>query len=199
MPDSVAALVVIFAAAAAAVWVAGIWLTLERERWRSAARGTAPRSRACAHADAHDLRANRLVAYTNTQPGLPDAHHERQFEPDSDGFLYRLVVEYQPRAWLTWIFDATLLPLAIRFALKRTFTALDQEFRRTHPRLTAPASSGSDGTRTHGLPPRFACGNRREIRREQRERDLVDALAVDIGPRAQQTFAFEAYAFGNAD
>jgi len=74
---------------------------------------------------------NRLVGYTSTQPGLPDAHHERHFEPDSDGFVYRLVVEYEPRARLAWIFDATLLPLAIRFALKRTFTALEQEFRRT--------------------------------------------------------------------
>ena len=74
---------------------------------------------------------NRLVAYTSTQPGLPDAYHERQFEPDGDGFLYRLVVEYEPRAWLALIFDATLLPLAIRRALKQTFTALEQEFRRT--------------------------------------------------------------------
>jgi uncharacterized protein YndB with AHSA1/START domain len=74
---------------------------------------------------------NRLVAYTSTQPGLPDAYHERHFEPEGDGFLYRLVVEYEPRASLAWIFDATLLPLAIRRALERTSTALEQEFRRT--------------------------------------------------------------------
>ena len=40
---------------------------------------------------------NRLVTYTSTQPGLPDARHERHFEPDGDGFVYRLVVEYEPR------------------------------------------------------------------------------------------------------
>jgi Polyketide cyclase / dehydrase and lipid transport len=74
---------------------------------------------------------NRLVAYTSRQAGLPNARHERHFEPDSDGFLYRLVVEYEPRASLAWIFDATLLPLAIRRAFRRTFTLLEQEFRRT--------------------------------------------------------------------
>ena len=35
---------------------------------------------------------NRLVTYTSTQPGLPDASHERHFEPDGAGFIYRLVV-----------------------------------------------------------------------------------------------------------
>jgi Polyketide cyclase / dehydrase and lipid transport len=77
------------------------------------------------------LERNRLVAYTSTQPGLPDAYHERQFEPDRDGFLYRLVVEYEPRTGIAWMFDVTLLPRAIRRAFKRTFTALEQEFRRT--------------------------------------------------------------------
>jgi uncharacterized protein YndB with AHSA1/START domain len=72
---------------------------------------------------------NRLVAYSSTQPGLPNAYHERHFEPDSDGFHYRLVVEYEPRNWLSWIFDATLLPRAIRRAFDRTFTALEEEFR----------------------------------------------------------------------
>ncbi len=41
---------------------------------------------------------NRLVTYASTQPGLPDARHERHFEPDGEGFVYRLVVEYEPRA-----------------------------------------------------------------------------------------------------
>lgn len=90
---------------------------------------------------------NRLVAYTSTQRGLPDAYHERRFEPDSDGFLYRVVVEYEPRTQLAWIFDATLLPLAICRALERTFAALEREFRRNHAQLGA-TSSGSHGTRT---------------------------------------------------
>ena len=74
---------------------------------------------------------NRLVAYTSTQPGLPDAHHERRFERDADGSVYRLVVEYEPRRWIAWIFDTMLLPRAIRRAFEHTFTALEQEFRRT--------------------------------------------------------------------
>lgn len=74
---------------------------------------------------------NRLVAYTTTQPGLPDAYHERHFEGDSDGFVYRLVVEYELRPWIAWIFDSMLLPRAIRRAFERTFTALEQEFGRS--------------------------------------------------------------------
>jgi uncharacterized protein YndB with AHSA1/START domain len=72
---------------------------------------------------------NRLVTYTSTQPGLPDAYHERHFDRDGDGFVYRLVVEYEPRRWIGRIFDFTLLPRAIRRAFERTFTALEQEFR----------------------------------------------------------------------
>jgi hypothetical protein len=40
---------------------------------------------------------NQLVTYSSTQPGLPDAYHERHFEPEGGGFVYRLVVEYEPR------------------------------------------------------------------------------------------------------
>jgi uncharacterized protein YndB with AHSA1/START domain len=72
---------------------------------------------------------NRLVTYTSTQPGLPDAYHERHFDRDGDGFVYRLVVEYEPRRWIAWIFDSMLLPRAIRRAFEGTFTALEQEFR----------------------------------------------------------------------
>ena len=48
---------------------------------------------------------NRLVTYTSTQPGLPDAAHERRFEPDGEGFVYRLVVEYEPRGGVAGVFD----------------------------------------------------------------------------------------------
>jgi uncharacterized protein YndB with AHSA1/START domain len=74
---------------------------------------------------------NRLVAYASTQPGLPDAYHERRFERDADCLVYRLVVEYEPRPWIAWIFDAMVLPRAIRRAFEHTLTALEQEFRRT--------------------------------------------------------------------
>jgi uncharacterized protein YndB with AHSA1/START domain len=71
---------------------------------------------------------NRLVAYTSTQPGLPDAYHERHFEPDGDGFVYRLVVEYDPRPGLSGLFDRSLLVLGIRRAFGSTFEALRREF-----------------------------------------------------------------------
>lgn len=71
---------------------------------------------------------NRLVAYTSTQPGLPDASHARHFERDGDGFIYRLVVEYEPRAGIAGLFDGFLLARRIRRAIQRTFVALEQEF-----------------------------------------------------------------------
>ncbi len=71
---------------------------------------------------------NRLVTYTSTQPGLPDAYHERHFEPDGDGFVYRLVVEYDPRSGVGGVFDRVLLARGIRRAFERTFAALEQEF-----------------------------------------------------------------------
>ena len=69
---------------------------------------------------------NRLVTYTSTQPGLPDARHERHFEGDGDGFRYRLVVEYEPRGGVAGLVDRTLLPRAVRRALESTITALDE-------------------------------------------------------------------------
>ena len=69
---------------------------------------------------------DRLVTYTSTQPGLPDAHHERHFEADGDGFRYRLVVEYEPRSGLAGLVDRVLLPRAVRRALESTITALDE-------------------------------------------------------------------------
>lgn len=70
---------------------------------------------------------NRLVTYTSTQPGLPDAYHERRFEADGGGFVYRLVVEYEPRPRIAGIFDRVLLRRGIRRAFERTFAALEQQ------------------------------------------------------------------------
>ncbi len=72
---------------------------------------------------------NRLVAYTSTQPGLPDAQHERHFEPDGAGFVYRLVVEYEPRRGIAGLFGRLLLDRGIRRALQSTFVALEREFK----------------------------------------------------------------------
>ena len=71
---------------------------------------------------------NRLVTYTSRQPGLPDARHERHFEPDADGFVYRLVVEYEPRAGITGLYDRLVLRRGIRRAFRATFEALDRAF-----------------------------------------------------------------------
>lgn len=70
---------------------------------------------------------NRLVTYISTQPSLPDAYHERHFEPGGDGFVYRLVVEYEPRSGVAGAFDRVLLGRGIRRAFERTFRALEQE------------------------------------------------------------------------
>jgi hypothetical protein len=70
---------------------------------------------------------NRLVTYHSTQPGLPDAYHERHFEPDGNGFVYRLVVEYEPRGGIAGVFDRVLLARGIRRAFAQTFAALERE------------------------------------------------------------------------
>ena len=70
---------------------------------------------------------NQLVTYTSTQSGLPDARHERIFEGDGDGFVYRLVVEYEPRAGVAGLLDRLLLPRGIRRAFQQTFAALERE------------------------------------------------------------------------
>jgi hypothetical protein len=73
------------------------------------------------------LEPNRLVTYTSTQPGLPDARHERHFEADGEGFVYRLVVEYEPRGGIPGLFDGLLLERGIRRAFQSTFVALERE------------------------------------------------------------------------
>jgi uncharacterized protein YndB with AHSA1/START domain len=70
---------------------------------------------------------NRRVTYTSSQPGLPDASHERHFEQDGEGFVYRLVVDYEPREGFAGLFDRTLLSRGIRRAFERTFDALEHE------------------------------------------------------------------------
>ena len=77
-----------------------------------------------------EFEPNRLVTYASTQPGLPDARHERGFEPDGDGFVYRLAVEYEPRGGLAGAFDRMLLARGIRRAFEQTFDALERELPR---------------------------------------------------------------------
>jgi hypothetical protein len=81
---------------------------------------------------------NRLVTYTSTQPGLPDASHERHFDPDHAGFVYRLVVEYEPRGGIAGLFDRLLLARGVRRAFQRTFVALERELASPHDEPAAP-------------------------------------------------------------
>ena len=67
------------------------------------------------------------MTYTSRQPGLPDARHERHFQPDGDGFVYRLVVEYEPRGGVTGLYDRVVLVRGIRRAFRSTFEALERE------------------------------------------------------------------------
>ena len=68
---------------------------------------------------------NQLVEYESTQSGTPDAHHERHFVPANGGFLYRLVVEYDPRAGLRGLYDRILLRRGVERALRQTVANLD--------------------------------------------------------------------------
>jgi hypothetical protein len=69
---------------------------------------------------------NRLVAYESAQAGLPDARHERHFEPAGNGFRYRLVVEYEPRSGLRGLYDRFVVRRGVDRALRRTIAKLEQ-------------------------------------------------------------------------
>jgi len=90
------------------------------------------------------FETDRLVAYTSTQPGLPDARHERHFETSDGGFVYRLVVEYEPRRGFAGLVDRVLLPRGIRPAFERTFAALNDEFSRLQPSLLRHSEAKED-------------------------------------------------------
>jgi hypothetical protein len=77
--------------------------------------------------DVDQFEPNELVTYRSTQRGLPDADHERHFDRDGDGFVYGLVVEYEPRSGLQGLLDRSLLRLGIRRAFRRTFADLARE------------------------------------------------------------------------
>lgn len=68
---------------------------------------------------------NRLVEYDSSQRGMPVVHHERHFLPAEGGFLYRLVVEYEPRPGLRGLYDRVLLSRGIERALRNTITNLE--------------------------------------------------------------------------
>jgi hypothetical protein len=69
---------------------------------------------------------NRLVTYESAQSGLPDAWHERHFQPVDEGFLYRIVVEYQPRGGVRGIVDRTVVRRGIDRAAGQTLDNLER-------------------------------------------------------------------------
>ena len=68
---------------------------------------------------------NRLVEYESTQHGAPDVHHERHFTANEGGFLYRIVVEYEPRPGLLGLYDRLLLRRGVERAVRQTVANLE--------------------------------------------------------------------------
>ena len=66
----------------------------------------------------------RLVEYTTTQPGVPDARHERHFEDAGGELHYRIAVEFEPRG----LYDRILVRRGIARALNKTIANLDEVF-----------------------------------------------------------------------
>jgi quercetin dioxygenase-like cupin family protein len=85
----------------------------------------------------------RPEAYRCLNP-TPRPLHERHFERDSDGFVYRLLVEYEPRGESSGLFDRFPLARRIRGAIPPTLVGLGAEFlhfRRLANRRTRGAAS----------------------------------------------------------
>ncbi len=69
---------------------------------------------------------NRLVTYESAQSGLPDARHERHFAPVDGGFLYRIVIEYEPRRGVRGLVDRTVVRRGIDRAVGQTMDNLER-------------------------------------------------------------------------
>ena len=69
---------------------------------------------------------NRFVAYDSVQAGLPNARHERHFQPVEGGFAYRIVVEYEPRTGLRSLLDRTVVRRGIDRAVRETLLNLER-------------------------------------------------------------------------
>jgi uncharacterized protein YndB with AHSA1/START domain len=66
------------------------------------------------------------VEYTTTQPGMPDARHERVFA-DADGRLrFRIAIEFAQRG----LFDRLIVRRGVLRAMRRTLANLDAMFSR---------------------------------------------------------------------
>lgn len=74
----------------------------------------------------HEFVPNQLVVYDSVQAGLPNAHHERHFQPVTGGFAYRIVVEYEPRRGLGGLLDRVVIRRGIDGAVRQTMRNLEQ-------------------------------------------------------------------------
>jgi hypothetical protein len=114
---------------------------LEQTRWQEPGDTARLRMRLAGrltelHMTLDELRRPALVRYHSTQQGVPDAEHERHFEPAAGGFDYRLVVSFTPRPGLRGLFDRTVVRYAASRALRRTLDNLAQRL---------PGSAGQAG------------------------------------------------------
>ena len=66
------------------------------------------------------------VEYASTQPGMPDARHERVFEDVGGSLHYRIAVEFEPRG----LYDRVVVRRGIARALRQTVANLDAVFSR---------------------------------------------------------------------
>ena len=81
------------------------------------------------HMTLDQLERPALVRYHTTQQGMPNATHQRYFEPAAGGFTYRLVISFEPRAGPTGLLDRTLFRYAAARALRRTIDNLAEQLR----------------------------------------------------------------------
>lgn len=108
----------------------------------------------------------RLIEYTSVQGGLPAATHERHFAEDSAGFVYRIVVELEPRTGKRGPFDRLVVPRAVEHVAKQTVDNLERRFAELSAREASPSDRAGlraprpdcqqprrNATTTHGQAP----------------------------------------------
>jgi Polyketide cyclase / dehydrase and lipid transport len=102
------------------------------------------------------LERCRVVEYTSEQRGLPAARHWRHFQAADDGFTYRIVIEYLPRAGWPGLLDRTLVRKAITDTARETIRNLDERFHdqgRTTDATASVARTAGAGTDADDADP----------------------------------------------